>query len=60
MENSELSLISLEDFCQQMMIGKSLAYRLLNSGEIQGAFKLNRIWKIPQSAVYDYLKRKSK
>ena len=60
MENTELGLISLEEFCQQMMIGKSLAYRLLNSGEIRGAFKLNRIWKIPQSAVYDYLKRKSK
>ena len=41
-----------------LQIGKSTAYQLLDSGEIK-AFRIGRKWKIPKSAVYEYIRLKS-
>lgn len=49
-------LITVEELCQMLMIGKNLAYRLLESGEIR-CFKINRIWKIPRSSVSAYIQK---
>ena len=51
-------IISLEELCEWLMIGRSTASRLLHSGGIK-CFKINRIWKIPRSSVIDYIKEKS-
>lgn len=52
----ENELITVEELCQMLMIGKNMAYRLLNSGEIK-CFKISREWKIPRKSVYDYIQR---
>lgn len=54
-ENTSEELITVDELCESLMIGKNLAYRLLNSGEIK-CFKINRIWKIPRSSVNEYIK----
>lgn len=54
MPNEEL--ITVDELCQMLMIGKNLAYRLLDAGEIR-CFKINRIWKIPKSSVSEYIQR---
>lgn len=57
MQNLEQPLITLEELCDALMIGKNVAYRLLMEGKIK-AFRIGRIWKIPRSSLLDYLKSK--
>ncbi len=60
-ENLYEEMVTLDDLCCMLSIGRNAAYKLLNSGEISGAFKIGRIWKIPREAVSDYiLKRMNK
>lgn len=56
MENDGSELITVDELCDMLMIGKNLAYRLLNSGEIK-CFRINRIWKIPRDSVTEYIRR---
>lgn len=53
----ERMVIEIEELCGTLGIGKNTAYQLLNSGEIE-AFKVGTVWKIPRSAVMDYINRK--
>ena len=48
-------LITIEELCEILSIGKNTAYRLLNTKEIS-AFRIGRIWKIPISSVSSYIK----
>ena len=48
-------LISLDELCKALMVGKSTAYSLLRNGSIM-AFKIGRIWKIPKGSVSQYVK----
>ena len=57
MENVEQPLMTLEELCDALMIGKNAAYRLLKEGKIK-AFRIGRIWKIPRSSLMEYLKQK--
>ena len=47
MENETMRIVTIEDLCEQPMVGKSAAYGLLRTGKIKG-FRIKRIWKIPQ------------
>ena len=47
-------IITLDDLCEQLMIGRNIAYKLLSSGKIK-AFQIGRIWKIPQQSVDEYI-----
>ena len=51
-------LISIEELCEALSIGRNMAYKLLNSGEIK-AFKCGRIWKIPKEGVEIYIRLRS-
>lgn len=51
-------LITIEEFQEILQIGRTTAYKLLNSGEIK-AFRIGRFWKIPRAAVTEYVARKS-
>ena len=57
MENTETGLMTLDELCETLMIGRSTAYQLMKSGEI-GAFRIGRIWKIPKAGVIDYLRER--
>lgn len=52
-------LITIDDLCKTLNIGKNTAYSLLNSGELHGAFRIGRIWKIPKDALANYILRRS-
>ncbi len=54
MDNTSTELLTLEELCETLMIGRSTAYKLLHSGELR-AFRIGRIWKIPKSGVIEYL-----
>ena len=47
-------MISLEDLCEMLTIGKSTAYHLLKTNQIK-AFKIGRIWKIPRESVSEFV-----
>lgn len=52
-------LITVDELCELLSIGRNSAYSLLNSGDIK-AFRIGRIWKISRESVFEYIKRKSK
>ena len=54
MENYEQSLITVEELCEILMIGKNAAYHLLKSGKIK-CFRIGRIWKIPKESLDKYI-----
>ena len=56
--NESNDLITIEDLCEMLFIGKNAAYHLLNTGEIK-AFRSGRNWKIPRQSVINYIRGKS-
>ena len=51
-------LLTVEELCEMMSIGKNAAYRLLASGRLH-CFRHNRVWKIPKQGVIDYIMQQS-
>jgi len=47
-------IITINELCEILMIGKNAAYRLLNDGSIK-AFRIGNRWKITKSAVIKYI-----
>ena len=55
MNTNEFSdLITIDELCEWLTIGKNSAYNLLNSGKIK-AFRIGRNWKIPRISVQQYI-----
>lgn len=52
-------MVTIEDVCQMLNIGKSNAYRLLREGTLH-AFKIGRIWKISKNSVIEYIAANTK
>jgi len=57
--NDSNELVTIEELCNILLIGRNTAYTLLNSGQIK-AFKIGRIWKISRQAVNEYIMTQSK
>jgi len=55
MDNDTTALITVEEVCEALMIGKNAAYRLLAEGKIKG-FRVGRIWKIPRVSLNIYIR----
>lgn len=53
------SIISIEDACEQLQIGKSSLYHLPRSKKLT-AFRIGRNWKIPASSISDYIQNQCK
>ena len=51
-------LVTVEELCTMLNIGKNAAYTLLASGELK-CFRHNRVWKIPRQAVIEYIAQKA-
>ena len=54
MINDTSELITIEELCDTLSIGRNAAYQLLNSNQIQ-AFRIGRVWKISKMAVEDFI-----
>lgn len=52
-------ILTVDELCEALMIGKNAAYTLLASGQIS-VFRYNRVWKIPKQGVIDYVLTQSK
>lgn len=59
MYNDSSSLVTIDELCEILMIGKNTAYSLLKSGAIK-SFKINRVWKIPRSSIDEYITKQKK
>lgn len=51
-------LVTVEEICEILSIGKNTAYRLLKNHEIS-AFRIGRMWKIPRESVSNYIRNSS-
>lgn len=58
MYNQYGDVLSPEELGELLKIGKSTTYNLLKSGKIS-SFKIGRNYKIPQSAVEEYISSES-
>ncbi|MBQ3443763.1 MAG: helix-turn-helix domain-containing protein [Selenomonadaceae bacterium] len=58
MNNSNSTLITVEELCDELLIGKNLAYRLLIEGKIK-AFRIGRTWKIPRQSINEFITQQS-
>lgn len=47
-------LITVDELCDILAIGKNTAYRLLNDKKIK-AFRIGRTWKISRQAINDFI-----
>lgn len=47
-------MVTIDNLCKMLSIGRNAAYTLLNAGKIK-AFKIGRVWKIPRMAVEEYI-----
>ena len=47
-------MITVEELCYMLRIGRNKAYELLRSGRI-GVFRDGRLWMIPKVAVIEYI-----
>jgi len=51
-------ILSAEEVCEMLYVGRNGLYKLLGSGEIK-AFRNGKTWRIPRTAVEEYVMRKS-
>lgn len=58
MFNDYHDILTVDELCELLSIGKNTAYSLLASGQIK-AVRINRVWKIPKIAVAEYIFRNS-
>ncbi|ROR28516.1 excisionase family DNA binding protein [Mobilisporobacter senegalensis] len=58
MFNEFEDLITIDDLCDMLNIGKNSAYNLLKDKKIK-AFRIGRVWKIPKKSVEEYVQRES-
>lgn len=58
MYNEPNDLITIDELCDILSIGRNAAYKLLNSKELK-AFRIGKVWKIPRIALNDYILSKS-
>ena len=56
MESMNTSLLTIEELCEALMVGKNAAYDLLKSGEVK-SFRIGRKWKIPRESLNEYIRR---
>lgn len=47
-------LITIDEMCDILSIGKGAAYNLLKNKEVK-SFKIGRIWKIPRQSINEYI-----
>lgn len=47
-------ILTIQDLCELLMIGRNHAYKLLESQQIKG-FRIGRTWKIPKKAVEEFI-----
>lgn len=50
-------MLTIDDICEILQIGKNAAYNLLRTNELK-SFRIGRSWKIPKASMIEYVTRK--
>lgn len=50
-------IMTVEEVCEVLYIGRNTAYDLLNSGQLRG-FRIGRVWKIPRDALTRFIEER--
>ncbi len=58
MQAEYVDLITIDELCSLLMIGRTTAYKLLRSGDLK-AFKIGKVWKISKASVECYIRQRS-
>lgn len=58
MQTDYIDLITIDELCDLLMIGRTTAYNLLRSKELK-AFKIGKVWKISKVSVEEYIRQRS-
>lgn len=58
MYNEPADLITIDELCSILSIGRNAAYGLLKEEKIK-AFRIGKVWKIPKMAVDEYILEQS-
>jgi len=53
--NDYLELLSIDEVCEILHVGRNTITALLVSGQLKGFRVGSRVWKIPKTAVNDYI-----
>lgn len=56
MFNEYSDIVTIDELCEMLRIGRNKAYELLRSGKI-GAFRSGRLWIVSKEAVEDFIKK---
>lgn len=56
MFNEYDDMVTIDELCEMLRIGKNKAYELLRSGKIKG-FRAGRLWMIPKESVIEFIHR---
>lgn len=59
MYNDPNDIISIDELCSILSIGRNAAYNLLNDKKIK-AFRIGKVWKVSRMAVEDFILTQSK
>ncbi len=52
-------ILTVEETCEALLMGKGSVYELLKKGKLKG-FRRKRVWKVPKQAVIDYVIEQSR
>lgn len=52
-------LLTTEEACEVLKIGKNALYELLGIGLLKG-YRNGRVWRIPKQAIVEYIKTQAK
>ena len=50
-------ILDLKQFMEYINVGRTTAYKLLQSGEIE-IFRIGKVYKIPRKSVDEYIEKK--
>lgn len=50
-------LLTVEDVAVRLRVDEATVRRMADQGQFAGAFKVGRLWRIPEQGVKDYIKR---
>lgn len=52
------SLLTVQEACEALMVGKNTIYELIRSNKVD-AFRTGRTWKINRNSLENFIKRES-
>lgn len=58
MQESYVELVTIDELCELLMIGRSTAYSLLRNNDIK-AFKIGKVCKIAKASIEQYIMERS-